>query len=340
MSSLDAAEATQYDRQIRLWGLEAQKRIRAARLLVFGAGGLSVETCKNLVLAGVKSLTLADDTPVTARDLTAQFFLHPDDLNKNRAEATVPRLQALNPKVEVSAVTGLKPTQLTADAVANYDVVIVTDALFQDVAAVDDLCRSQGVKFYYGLSLGFFGFFFQDLNHHDHLVEKKSVNVDDASTSELVSIDFASWARVLQHNFKGTRRRSLPHLFLVLRAFHQWQASNPLPQGVTPELLEHVARVFAASGVDENTVNSDFVERVLMSTHAELCLATAVVGGVLSGEVIKAVSGKGEPLNNCFCFDGFESDGRVFELGTAQDDSDAASSTAAPPVQEEAIVEL
>ncbi len=40
------------DRQIRLWGKTAQKRMGEAKILVFGLRGLSVEICKNIVLAG------------------------------------------------------------------------------------------------------------------------------------------------------------------------------------------------------------------------------------------------------------------------------------------------
>ncbi|ELK23996.1 SUMO-activating enzyme subunit 1 [Myotis davidii] len=53
-------EAAQYDRQIRLWGLEAQKRLRASRVLLVGTKGLGAEIAKNLILAGVKGLTMLD----------------------------------------------------------------------------------------------------------------------------------------------------------------------------------------------------------------------------------------------------------------------------------------
>ncbi|EPY76729.1 SUMO-activating enzyme subunit 1 [Camelus ferus] len=57
-------EAAQYDRQIRLWGLEAQKRLRASRVLLVGMKGLGAEIAKNLILAGVKGLTMLDHEQV------------------------------------------------------------------------------------------------------------------------------------------------------------------------------------------------------------------------------------------------------------------------------------
>ncbi|KAJ3131137.1 hypothetical protein HK100_006741, partial [Physocladia obscura] len=74
-TAMSEEEMALYDRQIRLWGLEAQNRMRNARILVIGVTGISNEICKNLVLAGVGNITLLDHRKVTERDLGAQFFL-------------------------------------------------------------------------------------------------------------------------------------------------------------------------------------------------------------------------------------------------------------------------
>ena len=62
-------EAQLYDRQIRLWGLDAQKRLRASRVLVAGMKGLGCEVVKNLVLAGVNSLTMIDHENLSKEDV-------------------------------------------------------------------------------------------------------------------------------------------------------------------------------------------------------------------------------------------------------------------------------
>ncbi|KAM7134068.1 LOW QUALITY PROTEIN: SUMO-activating enzyme subunit 1 [Macrochelys suwanniensis] len=68
-------EAAQYDRQIRLWGLEAQRRLRASRVLLVGMKGLGAEVAKNLILAGVKGLTMLDHQQVGALGLSRLGFL-------------------------------------------------------------------------------------------------------------------------------------------------------------------------------------------------------------------------------------------------------------------------
>src|SRR4051812_7224863 len=82
-TQISEEEAAIYDRQIRLWGLDAQKRMRNARVLLSSLGGILTEVCKNLVLAGVGSITIYDDAAVTPRDLGAQFFLEESDVGKN-----------------------------------------------------------------------------------------------------------------------------------------------------------------------------------------------------------------------------------------------------------------
>jgi ubiquitin-activating enzyme E1 len=61
-----------------------------------------VFAAKNLILSGVRSLTLHDPKKVQLRDLSAQFYLGEADVGKNRAEACANRLQELNPAVLVA----------------------------------------------------------------------------------------------------------------------------------------------------------------------------------------------------------------------------------------------
>ena len=60
-------EVTQYDRQIRLWGLEAQNRLRSSKILLFGLKPLGAEICKNLVLAGIGEISVCDSEPINEK---------------------------------------------------------------------------------------------------------------------------------------------------------------------------------------------------------------------------------------------------------------------------------
>lgn len=63
--------------------MEAQTRLRNSKVLVINVGSLANEIIKNIVLAGIGSLTILDSNTVTESDLGAQFFLEESDVGKN-----------------------------------------------------------------------------------------------------------------------------------------------------------------------------------------------------------------------------------------------------------------
>lgn len=75
-------EAEIYDRQIRLWGVEAQRQLRASKVLVVNCGALAAEVVKNIVLAGI-NVVLLDDQVAVEQDLGANFFLREADIGCN-----------------------------------------------------------------------------------------------------------------------------------------------------------------------------------------------------------------------------------------------------------------
>lgn len=58
-------------------------RLRAANVLLIGLGGLGIETAKNVILAGVNSITFLDHRDVTDLDKCSQFFVPKEDIGKN-----------------------------------------------------------------------------------------------------------------------------------------------------------------------------------------------------------------------------------------------------------------
>ena len=80
---LSADEIALYDRQLRLWGIEAQSRMRKAKVLLITIRALGNEVAKNLVLAGIGSLTVVDSGQVSEKDVSSQFFVTSEDIGKN-----------------------------------------------------------------------------------------------------------------------------------------------------------------------------------------------------------------------------------------------------------------
>ena len=150
-----------YSRQLYVLGHEAMKRMGSSHVLVVGMRGLGVEIAKNIALAGVKSLSLFDPKPAALCDLSSQFFLHPEDVGKPRAETTAPRVSELNPYTPVKVHPG---NSLASDLpqLRQYQVVILTDTSLKDQRSIADYCHQNGIYVIIADTFGLFGTIFTD----------------------------------------------------------------------------------------------------------------------------------------------------------------------------------
>ena len=147
-----------YSRQLYVLGHEAMRRMAGATVLIVGLKGLGVEIAKNVVLAGVKSVTLHDDAPVALSDLSAQFFLTEADVGKPRAEVTAPRLAELNQYTPVARST----EALTPALCASFGIVVLTGVPLAEAVAINEACRGAGARFIAVDTFGAFGAVFCD----------------------------------------------------------------------------------------------------------------------------------------------------------------------------------
>ena len=103
---LQTAKQSRYDRQIRIWGADGQQSLERAKIVLFTSTATACECAKNLILGGVKSVTIVDNELVRERDTGNNFMVSVDDFleQKKRAECVVRSLKELNEFVEVSFV--------------------------------------------------------------------------------------------------------------------------------------------------------------------------------------------------------------------------------------------
>lgn len=195
MADLNEKEAEIYDRQIRLWGVDAQKRIRDSRVLVVTLGALGTEVVKNLVLAGL-SIAVSDQHPVTEADLGTCFFLQREDLGKglDKATAALPRIQEMNTLVSVTvqpkSVSALSDEELKSynliihcggcpapSAAPTAEEILASSAAnaastIKEQIALSDRCHALSVPVIIGALCGLWGFFASDLGpRHSYLRE-------------------------------------------------------------------------------------------------------------------------------------------------------------------------
>ncbi|KAL1476494.1 hypothetical protein MTO96_018482 [Rhipicephalus appendiculatus] len=112
-----------YSRQLYVLGRDAMVRMAQSDVLISGMGGLGVEIAKNVILAGVRSVTIHDDKACAGVDLSSQYFLSEANVDENRASACEASLAQLNKYVQVKAHT----EPLTMDFLKKFTVVVLTE---------------------------------------------------------------------------------------------------------------------------------------------------------------------------------------------------------------------
>uniref|UniRef100_K7F2J2 SUMO1 activating enzyme subunit 1 n=1 Tax=Pelodiscus sinensis TaxID=13735 RepID=K7F2J2_PELSI len=160
-------------------------RLRASRVLLVGMKGLGAEVAKNLILAGVKGLTMLDHQQVSQEDTRAQFLVPVGSLGRNRAEASLERAQNLNPMVDVKADPG-NIEDKAEEFFAQFDAVCLTCCSRCVMVKVDQICHQNGIKFFAGM--------FADLGAHEFVEEKTKVakssqGVEDGPDTKKAKLD-------------------------------------------------------------------------------------------------------------------------------------------------------
>jgi len=101
--SLDDAQLMRYARHILLdeYGIEAQEKVSAAKVLIVGAGGLGSPAAYYLAAAGVGHITLVDDDEVDLSNLQRQILHNSERVGVNKAQSGQQTLHALNPLITI-----------------------------------------------------------------------------------------------------------------------------------------------------------------------------------------------------------------------------------------------
>ena len=162
--ALEAGGLTEQDRQryhrqmmIAGWGEEGQRKLKAARVFVAGAGGLGSPVSIYLAVAGVGHIAMCDFDSPDLTNLNRQILHNDSRIGMNKAESAKRTLIELNPSIEVEALT----TRIEPDTVDNLvgDAQIIVDCMdnFPTRYVLNDCAIRKGIPFLHGSIWGLEG---------------------------------------------------------------------------------------------------------------------------------------------------------------------------------------
>ena len=192
MSDVTMAEAGKdevdeglYSRQLYVMGHAAQRRMASSNVLIVGMKGLGAEIAKNIILAGVKAVTLYDPRPAAIADLSSHFYLGKEHVGKPRAESCVAQLAELNNYVHVSVHAGA----LDESFLSGFKCVVMTDSALDERLRVNEYCHQNHVGFIQADTRGLFANVFCDFGEAFTVYDK---NGENPATAMVTSIDAES----------------------------------------------------------------------------------------------------------------------------------------------------
>src|SRR2546423_7989636 len=126
MSTLAQAELVRYSRHLILpdVGVTGQEKLKAARVLLIGAGGLGSPAALYLAAAGVGTIGLVDFDVVDVSNLQRQILHGTSDIGRSKLESARDRLRAANPHIAVNLHEARFSSENAMTLIEPYDIVV------------------------------------------------------------------------------------------------------------------------------------------------------------------------------------------------------------------------
>lgn len=159
MDMLTGDERKRYDRQIMIrgFGEEGQEKLKRAKVLIAGAGGLGSPASLYLAAAGVGMIRIIDRDKVELSNLNRQVLHWDEDIGRRKVDSTAEKLGKLNRWVEIEAIEETITEDNVSQLVAGFDLIV--DAMdnrptryLLNKAAIDN-----NIPFFHGAIYGFEG---------------------------------------------------------------------------------------------------------------------------------------------------------------------------------------
>lgn len=139
-------------------GADGQQRLRGARVLVVGAGGLGVPVMQYLGGAGVCQLTIIDADHVEESNLHRQPLYRMADIGRPKVQAAAEAIRALNPDVQIFPKVAWLDPDNAAELVAAADLVLDCADTFAASLTLSDACYAEGKPLITASALGLHGY--------------------------------------------------------------------------------------------------------------------------------------------------------------------------------------
>jgi adenylyltransferase/sulfurtransferase len=142
MTTFSKEELIRYNRQIMLpeIGITGQEKIKNAKVLVIGAGGLGCPVLQYLTAAGAGTIGIIDFDKVELHNLHRQILFNANDVGKQKAKVAGEKLQLQNPHIKILIFDEMLGNENAEKIISQFDIVIDGSDNFLTRYTINDVC--------------------------------------------------------------------------------------------------------------------------------------------------------------------------------------------------------
>lgn len=152
MSTFSKEELIRYNRQIMLpeIGIGGQEKIKNAKVLVVGAGGLGCPVLQYLAAAGVGTIGIIDFDKVELHNLHRQILFSANDIGKSKAKIAAEKLKTQNPNIGIFVFDEMLGNENAERIISQFEIVVDGSDNFLTRYIVNDVCVKTQRPLVYG----------------------------------------------------------------------------------------------------------------------------------------------------------------------------------------------
>ncbi|KAM3247713.1 hypothetical protein P3L10_009480 [Capsicum annuum] len=289
------------------------KRLGTANVLVNGLAGCTVEFCKHIVVAGVKSLTLNDDRMITQDLLYGNSLIKPNEefhRDKTIAQVCSKSLSKFNSKASIHVLQG-DILNLSAADFEKFDTVIISCCSKIKRREVNSRCRqlTDPIAFYSVQCRGSLAEIFVDLK--SHTVCERLFGQDLKSIME-----FCSFEEAIAVPWK-TLPKGVSEIFLAMSVAENFEATHRRNVGKLSATDFQNLKTFKDVLCDKQQFNHNHISSATLEklTGITACNIHSIVGAILAQDILKVKFGEQKPIHNFYHFDGEAAEGTLLQIG-------------------------
>ena len=314
-------ESDVYDRQIRLWGAESQAKMQKANILYVNITGISAEVIKNLVLAGIKATIfdprpaqqyLWDNGPHFLTPLNTVDSSYDKAKDKTVADTVRPVIEEMNPLLGdctiISHTNQIK--DLTEEDLESYTAIVASQISSSDAIHLSQKSPST-CHVYLADCFGFLGTCVIDLkSNFQYRPEQGKTLLDPKPLQPYHSMEEILTTPISKciNRFHKTPPKTWMLYRCLLEYYEQkqvWPADGNEEDEFDKDLVIGFLKGQGIEAGENPKIDVDEIMKLVGDVGmAHVPPVCAVLGGLIGNEIIKAISGKGEPANNTLLFDG------------------------------------